>query len=163
MSSLSFPDINVWLALATPEHIHAAVARRWWNEESADIAFSRVTQIGFLRLMTTSAAMDGKPLSMAEAWRVYDRFFEDDRVMFLPEPPDVEEQFRARTAARTPSPKMWADAWLLAIAEAAEGVLVTLDQTLAARGARCLLEQNDSAIPDSMLVGSLMERSNQSC
>jgi len=83
--------------------------------------------------------MDGKPLSMAEAWRVYDRFYDDERVVFIPEPSEVEKQFRARTAARTSSPKMWADAWLLAVAEAAEGVLITFDQALASRGARCLL------------------------
>ena len=142
MTSLSFPDINVWLSLAAPEHVHAAIAKHWWEEESANIAFSRVTQIGFLRLMTTAQAMDGKPLNMAEAWRVYDRFFEDDRVIFIPEPPDVEKPFRARTAARMSSPKMWADAWLLALAEAAEGILVTFDQALASRGARCLLAKN---------------------
>ena len=32
-----------------------------------------------------------------------------------------------------------ADAWLLAVAEAAGGVLVTFDRALAARGAHCLL------------------------
>jgi predicted nucleic acid-binding protein len=34
---------------------------------------------------------------------------------------------------------VWADAWLLAVAEAAGGVLVTFDKALAARGAHCLL------------------------
>ncbi len=81
MSSLSFPDVNVWLALATTEHVHHGLAVRWWNEASGPIAFSRITQLGFLRLMTTAAAMDGKPLSMAAAWNVHDRLFEDDRVV----------------------------------------------------------------------------------
>jgi toxin-antitoxin system PIN domain toxin len=139
MSSLSFPDINVWLALAAPEHIHAAVARRWWEEESGNIAFSRFTQLGFLRLMTNAEVMDGKPLSMAAAWRVYDRLYDDERVMFVSEPPEVEKQFRDRTSAQAASPKMWADAWLLAVAQAADGILVTFDQALASRGARCLL------------------------
>ena len=80
MTSLSFPDVNVWLAVATPEHVHHGVARRWWEAEAGRIAFSRVTQLGFLGLMTTAAAMDGKPLTVAEAWQVHDRLFEDDRV-----------------------------------------------------------------------------------
>jgi predicted nucleic acid-binding protein len=80
MNSLSFPDINVWLAIAAPEHVHAAIARRWWEQETGIIAFSRLTQLGFLRLMTTAAAMDGKPLTITAAWRVYDRLYEDDRV-----------------------------------------------------------------------------------
>jgi toxin-antitoxin system PIN domain toxin len=139
MSSLSFPDINVWLALATPEHVHASIARRWWEQESGTIAFSRLTHLGLLRLMTTAAVMDDKPLTMSEAWRVYDRFYDDDRVVFIAEPPDAEKRFREKAAGRTVSPKMWADAWLLAFAQAAEGVLVTFDKALGPRGARCLL------------------------
>ncbi len=135
--------MNVWLALATSEHVHAAQARRWWEEESGAIAFSRLTQLGFLRLMTTAAVMDGKPLSMAEAWRVYDRFYDDDRVIFLSEPPEVEKRFREKAAGRSVSPKVWADAWLLAFAQAAEGVLVTFDKALGGRGARCLLPKRD--------------------
>ena len=138
MSSLSFPDVNVWLALASSEHVHAAAARRWWEQESGQIAFSRLTQLGFLRLMTTAAAMDGRPLTMGEAWQVYDRLFEDDRVTWMPEPAEVEERFR-EYATGAASPKLWADAWLLAFARSSEGKLVTFDRALAARDARCLL------------------------
>ena len=89
--------------------------------------------------MTTAAVMDGKPLTIAAAWRVYDRFYQDDRVAFVSEPLEVEKRFREKASGRTASPKVWADAWLLALAHAAEGVLVTLDQALASRGAYCLL------------------------
>ena len=131
--------MNVWLALAAPEHIHAAIARRWWEQESGAIAFSRLTQLGLLRLMTTAAAMDGKPLTIADAWRVYDHFYDDDRILFLAEPPEVDKRFREKAVGRIASPKVWADAWLLALAQASEGVLVTFDKALAARGAHCLL------------------------
>ncbi len=141
MSSLIFPDVNVWLALAAPEHVHAAAARRWWEYETNPIVFSRITQLGLLRLMTTAAAMDGKPLTMIEAWRVHDRLFDDDRVGFAAEPAEVEARFRKHTADRTASHKLWADAWLLAFAQAAHGILVTFDRALAARGAHCLLPE----------------------
>lgn len=131
--------MNVWLALATPEHVHAGLARRWWEQESGTIAFCRLTQLGLLRLMTTAAAMDGKPLTIAQAWGVYDRFFEDDRVILISEPPEVEARFREKAMGRTVSPKVWADAWLLAFAQAADGVLVTFDRALSTRGAYCLL------------------------
>jgi predicted nucleic acid-binding protein len=42
----------------------------------------------------------------------------------------------------TASPKLWADAWLLAVAKAARGTLVTFDRALAAHGARCLLPEH---------------------
>jgi predicted nucleic acid-binding protein len=83
--------------------------------------------------------MDGKPLTIAEAWRVYDRFYGDDRVTLISEPSEVEERFREKATGRTVSPKVWADAWLLAFAQAADGVLVTFDKALSVRGALCLL------------------------
>jgi hypothetical protein len=139
MTSLSFPDINVWLAVASPEHAHHAAARRWWEQETGQIAFLRLTQMGFLRLMTTAAAMDGRPLSMTEAWRVHDRLFEDDRVTFAAEPPAVETRFRVHARGGAASPKLWADAWLLAFAETAGGALVTFDRALTARSSCCVL------------------------
>jgi toxin-antitoxin system PIN domain toxin len=138
-AGLAVPEINVWLALSAPEHPHHRVARSWWRQHDGSIAFVRPSQLGFLRLITTAAAMDGKPLSIDEAWRVYDRFYDDDRVAFRPEPEDVERRFREMAVGSTASPKVWADAWLLAVAEAAGGVLVTFDKALAARGAHCLL------------------------
>jgi hypothetical protein len=36
--------------------------------------FCRFTQLGLPRLVTTAAAMDGKPLTLDQAWVVYDRF-----------------------------------------------------------------------------------------
>jgi len=131
--------MNVWLALAAAEHVHWPLARRWWREEEGVIAFCRLTQLGFLRLMTTGAAMDGKPLTIAQAWRVYDRLYDDDRVTFVSEPPEVEKRFREKAVGRDASPKVWADAWLLALAQEADGVLVTFDRALATRGAHCLL------------------------
>ena len=140
-ATLSIPDINVWLALAAPEHMHAALARQWWEQHDGLIAFSRLSQLGFLRLTTTAAAMDSKPLTMDEAWQVYDRFYDDERVTFVSETEDAEKRFRENAVGRAASPKQWADAWLLALACAACGVLVTFDKALEARGAHCLLSK----------------------
>jgi uncharacterized protein len=142
MTSLSFPDLNIWLALATHDHIHSALVRRWWQECLGSIAMTRSTQHGFLRLVTTAAVMNGKPLTTDQAWRVYDRFYDDDRVAFLSEPPGIDESFRKLAAGRSASPKIWADAWLLAFAQAAGGKLITLDRALTARGAICLLPKS---------------------
>jgi len=77
--------------------------------------------------------------TIVEAWRVYDRFYDDDRVISVPEPTDAEKRFREKAAGRTACPKAWADAWMLAMASAADRVLVTFDTALAGRGAHCLL------------------------
>jgi toxin-antitoxin system PIN domain toxin len=146
MSSLNFPDINVWLAIAAPEHVHADIAKGWWEQETGSIAFCRLTQLGFLRLMTTAAVMDGKPLTMTEAWHVHDRLYDDDRVTFISEPPEVDKRFREKASRRTASPKVWADAWMLAVAQAAEGILVTFDKALALQGVNCLLPKRGDSV-----------------
>jgi toxin-antitoxin system PIN domain toxin len=139
MISLSFPDVNVLLALAAHEHVHSTIARRWWNSHEGGIAFCRISQLGLLRLLTTAAVMGNKPLSLDRSWRIYDGLLADDRVVFVYERPEIDAVFRARAAGHTASPKIWADAWMLSIAEAAGGVLVTFDKALATRGAHCLL------------------------
>lgn len=139
-NSLTFPDINVWLAVLLGDHVHRKTVKRWWeNDQSETLAFVRLTQIGVLRLLTTAAAMNGSPLSMLEAWAAYDRLFVDDRVAFLDEPRGLESVFRRHTRDTQSSPKLWADAWLCALAEQAGGVIVTLDRALANRSPNSIL------------------------
>ncbi len=68
------------------------------NTTESTRAFTRFMEIAVLRLLTTPAAMDGKPLSMDEAWQTYGRLFGDDRVTFMPEPAGVEARFREYAA-----------------------------------------------------------------
>jgi len=133
MTSSSFPDVNVWLALASAEHTHREAALHWWEAQNEPILFSRITQMGLLRLLTTSGAMNGKPLQMKQAWRVYDEFTTDERVVFAPEPARVEARFRLATKKVSASPKLWTDAYLLAFAAEAESEIVTFDEALASR------------------------------
>jgi hypothetical protein len=113
---------------------------RWWDADDSDvIGFCRLTQIAVLRLLTTPAAMNGKPLSMSKAWAAYDRLYEDSRVAFVPEHPGVEFTFRKRAATNLSSPKLWADAYLLSFADVAGGQLVTFDRALAKRAAGGIL------------------------
>jgi predicted nucleic acid-binding protein len=76
---------------------------------------------------------------MTEAWAAYDRLFDDDRVTVQEELGGVEAAFRGFTRKRHASPRLWADAWLLAFAESAGGVVITLDRALAARARHTVL------------------------
>lgn len=72
MAGIDVPDLNLWLALADPDHEHHDRARFYWETESAlEIAFCRVTMLGFLRLLTNTRVMHGAPMSSAEAWEAY--------------------------------------------------------------------------------------------
>jgi hypothetical protein len=76
---------------------------------------------------------------MAEAWNLWDRVWVDDRVIFLPEPEEIEREFRARSRLSSRSPKVWADAYLLAFASVAGLKLITFDQALRSTGKNVLV------------------------
>lgn len=132
--TLFFPDLNVWLALSDDGHPHNSVAWAWLNglADDSTLIFSRYTQIGLLRLLTNTAVMGGKTLTLRKAWAAYDDWLQDPRVQFYPEPRNVDAAFRMATepfAGKTAS-KWVGDCWLLAYAEAAQARLVTFDQAL---------------------------------
>jgi toxin-antitoxin system PIN domain toxin len=137
MTKRCFPDPNVWFALAIADHPHHAAALAWWQEESSLAGFCRLTQLGLLRLLTTASAMGGLPLTNAKAWGVYDAFLADSRVRVFPELPAVDERFRALSALRQVSPKVWVDAYLAAHAAANEATLVTFDQAFTTYRTQC--------------------------
>ncbi len=137
MTKRFFPDVNVWFALAVADHPHHYPALAWWNEEPSLAGFSRLTQLGLLRLLTTASAMGGLPLANEEAWSIYDRFLADSRVRVFPELSALENLFRSHSSLRQSSPKVWVDAYLAAHAVAHEATLVTFDQAFMKYGVQC--------------------------
>jgi uncharacterized protein len=141
-SSFLFPDINVWLALSYQRHIHYPSARSWFEQldDHSRVCFCRFTQLGLLRLLTTGAVMsEDEVLSQKQAWSVYDRWIEDERVLYVEESPSLESHFRALTRNERPAPKHWGDSFLCAFAETADLRLVTFDQALHRKTANVLL------------------------
>jgi hypothetical protein len=135
MNILNFLDTNVWIALIWERHSHSERARAWF-EQLADeqFLFCRFTQIAVLRLLTTEKAMGRDARTMAQAWHLWDQLAADDRVAFLPEPEGLEREFRSHSRLLSRSPKVWADAYLMAFAAVAGLKLVTFDRALKASG-----------------------------
>lgn len=141
-TSFHFPDLNVWLALSYERHVHYSSAHKWFRtlDDDARLCFCRFTQIGLLRLLTTDAIMGrDKALTQAAAWSIYDRWLEDDRILFLDEPPSMEANFRAISKQSRPMPKDWADSYLLAFASSAGLRFVTFDHAIKYKDANVLL------------------------
>ncbi len=130
-TSFLFPDVNVWVALTYEGHEHHRIAQAWFDSvhEEARICFCRFTQISLLRLLTTEAVMGAdEVMTQVEAWHAYDRWKQDDRVVLLDEPPNVESAFRALTRQSHPNAKNWADAYLAAFATVLGMQFVTFDR-----------------------------------
>lgn len=141
MSSPLFPDINVWVALNFQKHVHHASAAQWYEAlpNEARLIFSRQTQLGLFRILTTQAVMGKEVLAQRECWQIYDRWIATGQVAWADEPLDLEMELRRLTEGSTSSPKTWMDAYLAAFAEAANLTLVTFDQALAAKAKNAVL------------------------
>lgn len=140
MNTLNFLDANVWMALIWSQHVHSERARSWFEQASEEqFFFCRFTQITVLRLLTTDQVMGKDTKTMSEAWSLWDQVWADTRIAFLPEPDDLEKEFRSRSRLSSRSPKVWADSYLLAFAAVAGLKFVTFDQSLPSRGSEVLV------------------------
>lgn len=128
------PDLNVWVALSVSGHAHHTIAWSWLNvvPGAAKLIFTRYTQIGLLRLLTLDRMMGAEVLTLRQAWAIYDRWLEDPRVEFYPEPRSLDDAFRRATAPFLgKSASKWiGDCYLLALAKETGSTLVTFDRAL---------------------------------
>jgi uncharacterized protein len=142
---LSFPDRNVWLALAYSGHQHHFAAAKWFSGLGrGEACFCRTTQVGFLRLLTHASVMGEDVRTLRQAWAAYDLLVSDQRVSFLsePDPEGLETIFRRLTSSRHPHPEQWSDVYLAAFAYASGLILVTFDRALwKSDSKQCLLLQ----------------------
>ncbi len=124
----------MWLALSWANHMHSEAAWAWFSrQEDNRFYFCRLTQLGLLRLLATSAVMGKDVRTIGEAWKVFDRWLEDSRVGIRPEPFDLDVAFRAATRpfSRLSSPKALGDCYLRAVSQVTDATLVTFDRVLA--------------------------------
>jgi toxin-antitoxin system PIN domain toxin len=122
------PDINVWIALASDRHVHHEAAKAWFAEIEPDgAAFCRITQMGFLRLITNRHVMGADVVTQKEAWQVYKKLSRDQRVTFLHEPPGIEDEWQRLTQSGSASTNTWTDAYLAAFASIRSLKVVSFD------------------------------------
>jgi len=136
------PDVNVWLALAVPPHLHHQSARAWFDAipNSLPCFFCRLTQQGFLRLINNPAALADCAVTQDQAWKLYDHFLAHSRVSFVDEPTGLESKWRQWTQLPRFSTKTWSDAYLAAFATAGNLELVTFDKAITQHtGVRCTI------------------------
>jgi toxin-antitoxin system PIN domain toxin len=125
-------DVNFWLALVLSKHVHHARVRAWFEAVPGPggVGFCRVTQLSLLRLLTTEAVLAPygiRARTLTEAWTVFEGLAADERVVLLPEPPELGAEWRRLMTGRRSSPKLWMDAYLAAFALSAGRRMVTLD------------------------------------
>lgn len=126
----SLADVNFLFALINDQHSQHTVARQWFGsiEIAGDLAVCRVAQMGLLRLLTNPKAMLSNPLSMKDAWQIYDTLMTDDRLTYLEAEPTRLHAIWRKLTITSMSRNAWTDAYLAAFALAADLAMVTFDR-----------------------------------
>ena len=125
------PDVNVWIALVVGSHQHTAAATRWLEKTLDDgeaVAFCRVTQHGFLRLLTNKTLMRDDVLTAGQAWELYETWSRPLEARLVSEPPGLERAWRSATTRAKGGKNVWTDAYLAAFALTAGYTVVTFDR-----------------------------------
>jgi toxin-antitoxin system PIN domain toxin len=124
---ISLPDVNVWIAIAAEGHVDHPIAREWFLSQPAEaVAFCRISQMGFLRLLTNPKVMGQGTRTLEQAWTVYDDLASDRRVFFADEPAGLAHGWRSLT--KSGGVNTWTDAYLAAFAGQYRYTFVTFDR-----------------------------------
>ena len=123
-------DANVLLPLLTEGHAHQVPAASWWQAcEDGDVGLSLPVRMALLRLLSNSRVMGSSVLRPVQAWGTVQGLIDDPRVELVEQAPATHSKlWYDCVARREPSPDLWADAWLAALAQAHDCEMVTFDR-----------------------------------
>ena len=123
-------DVNVWLALLAPRHVHHWSARQWFAlVEAGKAGMCRFVQLGVVRLLGNRSVMGEGAVSAGEAWKAVTDLMSDERVEFVAEPSGIDSVLPALFTYRVPTAKLVGDAYLAAFAVSGSRRIVTFDRS----------------------------------
>lgn len=122
-------DANVLLPILTEGHSHQPTAFAWWDRRGdSEAGLCLPVRMALLRLLTNVRVMGSGTLRPGAAWDVVQQLIDDPRVALVETVPDSHAAlWRANVVRREPTPNLWTDAWLAALAQATDSEVVTFD------------------------------------
>jgi toxin-antitoxin system PIN domain toxin len=123
-------DANVLFPLLVRGHVAHDVARGWWEAQSdGSVGLCLVARLAVLRLLTNRVAMNGAPITPNEALKAWQKLADDPRCFGITAEPNAHEAlFVALVRGREPTPNLWSDAWLAALAQSLNYDIATFDR-----------------------------------
>ena len=130
MMQAALLDVNVLLPALLPQHPAHATATAWLGRQPAgSLRYALPVQLGVLRLLSQALVMGAGVLSPEVALKTWAALVEALQMQEIgaPQPAHGEHLLRFVTG-RTPTPQLWTDAWLAALAHVHGCAMVTFDQ-----------------------------------
>src|SRR6185437_3111751 len=123
-------DANVLFPLLVQGHAAHEIAKGWWDEQAdGTVGTCLLTRLAVLRLLTNRVAMNGVPVAPAEALNAWQRLGSDPRAFHIDaQPAEHESRFASLVSSREPTPNLWTDAWLAALAMSLDYEVTTFDR-----------------------------------
>ena len=128
-ATADLPDLNVWLALASPTHQHHSSAVRYWEGQSSQhVLFCTVTALGLVRLVMQPKVMGDAVLTPAQASALLDQFVQQPGVSHAQPSSEGWDVFHVLMRQAELSPRLCTDAHLAALAITNQWRLVSFDR-----------------------------------
>ncbi len=126
----SIADVNVFLPLLIRAHPAHRAALDWFEAQpNAGVGWSLPVKLGVLRLLCNPKVMGSDALAPTAALDVWTALAANPRLSEVNRlPADHETHLWRLLAAREPSPNVWTDAWLAALAICLSCEMVTFDR-----------------------------------
>ncbi|QNI75199.1 TA system VapC family ribonuclease toxin [Synechococcus sp. MVIR-18-1] len=128
-SNADLPDLNVWLALATPDHFHHQPALNYWEQQAAEqVHFCTVTALGLVRLLSQPKLMGPDVKTTHEASAILQSLCQQPGVSLAIPASDGWDVFHQLMREGDLSARLCTDAYLAALAISNGWRLVSFDR-----------------------------------
>jgi toxin-antitoxin system PIN domain toxin len=126
--AVDLPDLNVWLALACPQHSHHDEAVRYWEQKAAPKAvFCTVTALGLVRLVCQPKVMGSAAMTASAASELLEAFCRQPGVELAVTEQGEWEVFHQLIRTGELPTRLCTDAYLAALAISQGWRLVSFD------------------------------------
>ena len=127
--AVDLPDLNVWLALACPQHSHHHEAVRYWEEQaSPQVVFCTVTALGLVRLVCQPKVMGSAAMTAAAASELLEAFCKQPGVALAISEQGEWEVFHQLLRTGELPTRLCTDAYLAGLAISQGWRLVSFDR-----------------------------------
>lgn len=126
----SIADVNVLLPLLCAGHVAEKSAYQWFGNQAVEtVGWCLPIRLAVLRHLSNRHIMGSAVLAPGQALDAWSQLAADERLFEIESiPHETEKYLRLNVTGRSPSPQIWTDAWIAALAEASGLHLVTFDR-----------------------------------